>query len=116
TEAAEQSAAKAAAVSGDYITSWTPPASREYVETHLTRLEKTLAITPPGTASDRVLEMGAYLHITPALKTRVGYGEVRGCYFGPAGGKNRRVVKSDIGETFECEIDLFDAERERFPY
>ena len=52
---------------------------------HLTRLEKTLAITPPGGAADRILEMGVYLQITPALKTRLGYGEVRGCYYGPAG-------------------------------
>ena len=60
--------------------------SRDYVESHLSRLERTLAITPRGGPEDRVLEMGAYLHITPALKTRLGYGEVRGCYFGAAGG------------------------------
>ena len=68
----------------DYITSWAPAedGSRAYVESHLTRLEKTLAITPPGGPEDRVLEMGAYLQITPALKTRLGYGEVRGCYYG----------------------------------
>ncbi len=36
----------------------------------MTRLEKTLAITPPGGPDDRVLEMGAYLQITPALKTQ----------------------------------------------
>ena len=32
-----------------------------------------------------MLEMGAYLQITPALKSKLGYGEVRGCYYGPAG-------------------------------
>ncbi len=102
----------------EYITSWAPEqnGSRAYVKTHLTRLEKTLAITPPGTACDRVLEMGAYLHITPALKTRLGYGEVRGCYFGPLGQVNHRIVTSDTGETFECDVDLFDAEKDRFPY
>lgn len=105
-------------VAGDYIAAWTPveDGSRVYVETHLTRLEKTLAITPPGGPEDRVLEMGAYLQITPALKTQLGYGEVRGCYYGPLGEINRRTVTSETGESFECKIDLFDAEKDRFPY
>ena len=30
------------------------------------------------------------MQITPALKTRLGYGEVRGCYYGPAGQVDRR--------------------------
>jgi glycosyltransferase involved in cell wall biosynthesis/SAM-dependent methyltransferase len=102
----------------EYIASWAPPedGAREYVESHLSRLEKTLAITPPGGPGDRVLEMGAYLQITPALRTRLGYGEVRGCYFGKAGGEIRRAVTSGSGETFECTVDLFDAEKDPFPY
>jgi SAM-dependent methyltransferase len=105
-------------VPADYIASWTPPeeASRAYVETHRTRLEKTLELTPPGGPCDRVLEMGAYLNITPALKTRLGYGEVRGCYYGVLGKTEHRDVRSEEGEEFECEIDLFDAEKDRFPY
>lgn len=99
------------------ITAWASEnGSREYVENHLTRLEKTLAITPPGGPGDRVLEMGAYLQITPALKTRLGYGEVRGCYYGPAGRTEHRAVTSQSGEVFECDIDLFDAEKDVFPY
>ncbi len=35
-----------------------------------------------GGPDDRILEMGAYLQITPALHTKLGYGEVRGCYYG----------------------------------
>jgi glycosyltransferase involved in cell wall biosynthesis len=113
-----QPAAEPIHVQGEYIASWAPrdDGSRAYVETHLTRLEKTLAITPPGGPRDRVLEMGAYLQITPALRTCLGYGEVRGCYYGPAGTTNRRTVWSESGETFSCEIDLFDAEKDRFPY
>jgi glycosyltransferase involved in cell wall biosynthesis/SAM-dependent methyltransferase len=105
-------------VEGRYIAGWAPveDGSRGYVETHLTRLERTLAITPPGGPDDRILEMGAYLHITPALKTRLGYGEVRGCYFGPAGRTDHRRVTSESGEEFECCIDLFDAEKDQFPY
>jgi glycosyltransferase involved in cell wall biosynthesis/SAM-dependent methyltransferase len=102
----------------EYIESWAPAAdgSRDYVESHLSRLERTLAITPPGGPEDRVLEMGVYLQITPALKTRLGYGEVRGCYFGKAGGTHRREATSESGETFECTVDLFDAEKDPFPY
>ncbi len=102
----------------DEILHWTPPeeGERAYVQTHLTRLEKTLAVTPPGGPQDRILEMGAYLHITPSLKTKLGYGEVRGCYLGPAGQVNEKRATSATGETFDCSVDLFDAEKDRFPY
>ncbi len=101
-----------------YIQSWATVAegSKQYVDTHLTRLERTLEITPRGGPQDRVLEMGAYLHITAALKTRLGYGEVRGCYFGEAGKVHSRSGISATGETFDCAIDLFNAERDGFPY
>jgi glycosyltransferase involved in cell wall biosynthesis/SAM-dependent methyltransferase len=114
----EQAKPESVAVPGEYIAGWTDPedSARGYVETHMTRLERTLAITPPGSSADRVLEMGAYLHITPALKTRLGYGEARGCYYGPAGTVDHRSVTSETGERFECDIDLFDAERDAFPY
>lgn len=101
----------------EYVLTWTAEAAaREYVETHRTRLETTLAITPAGGPEDRILEMGAYLQITPALHTRLGYGEVRGCYFGPAGRTERHAVVSADAERFECEVDLFDAESDPFPY
>jgi len=90
--------------------------ARAYVETHLSRLEKTLAIIPPGGPQDRILEMGAYFQITPGLKTRLGYGEVRACYYGPAGRFERKTVESAQGERFTCDVDLFDAERDPFPY
>ena len=106
------------AVPIEYVAEWTPSdnGSRGYLATHQTRLEKTLAITPPGEEADRILEMGAYLQITPALKSKLGYGEVRGCYFGPAGETKQRVVTSETGESFACEVDLFDAESDPFPY
>jgi glycosyltransferase involved in cell wall biosynthesis/SAM-dependent methyltransferase len=97
---------------------WTPEDSeaRSYVDTHLTRIEKTLAITPPGGAGDRILEMGAYLQMTPQLRFRLGYPEVRGCYFGPLGKVEHKTVRAEDGEVFECDIDLFDAEKDVFPY
>jgi glycosyltransferase involved in cell wall biosynthesis/SAM-dependent methyltransferase len=88
----------------------------QYLDTHQTRLVKTLAITPPGGPGDRVLEMGAYLQITPALRSKLGYGKVRGCYYGPAGRVDHRTVTSSEGELFTCDIDHFDAEKDRFPY
>jgi glycosyltransferase involved in cell wall biosynthesis/SAM-dependent methyltransferase len=104
-------------VEPEYILSWAPDeAARNYIETHLSRFEKTLAITPPGGPEDRILEMGSYLQITPALKTRLGYGEVRGCYFGPAGQVDRHSITSSEGEPFQCTLELFDAEKDRFPY
>jgi glycosyltransferase involved in cell wall biosynthesis/SAM-dependent methyltransferase len=105
-------------VPAEYIAGWAPveDGSRAYVESHVTRLEKTLAITPAGGPGDRALEMGAYLQVTPALQTRLGYGEVRGCYYGPLGETKQRTVISEAGETFQCPIDLFDAEKDRFPY
>jgi len=101
-----------------YILGWAArdAESTNYAETHITRLERTLNITPPGGPEDRVLEMGAYMQITPALRGRLGYGEVRGCYYGPAGRVDHREVQSAEGEVFRCEVDLFDAERDRFPY
>jgi glycosyltransferase involved in cell wall biosynthesis/SAM-dependent methyltransferase len=88
----------------------------EYLDTHQTRLVKTLEITPPGGPEDRILEMGAYLQVTPALRSKLGYGEVRGCYYGPAGRVDHRTVTSAEGETFTCDIEHFDAEKDRFPY
>lgn len=103
--------------SAEYLEGWAAnEESREYLKTHETRLVKTLEITPPGGPCDRVLEMGAYLQITPALKTRLGYGEVRGCYYGKLGRSDIRTVKSAENEEFSCQIDHFDAEKDQFPY
>jgi SAM-dependent methyltransferase len=88
----------------------------KYLDTHETRLVKTLEITPRGGPGDRILEMGAYLQVTPALRSKLGYGEVRGCYYGPAGRVDHRTVTSAGGETFACDIEHFDAEKDRFPY
>jgi len=109
--------AEPVSVEPGYIRSWAQTdESRGYVETHITRLRRTLELVPPGKAEDRILEMGAYLQITPALRLKLGYGEVRGCYYGPAGNADRKAAVSSHGEEFACELDLFDAEKDRFPY
>jgi SAM-dependent methyltransferase len=100
------------------VLEWAPPdpPSRTYIDSHLARLTKTLEIIPPGTPSDRVLEMGSYMHVAPALKKRLGYGEVRGCYYGQLGVVEHHEVTSAEGERFECDLELFDAEKDVFPY
>jgi SAM-dependent methyltransferase len=60
--------------------------------------------------------MGAYMQITPALKHKLNYGYVRGCYYGPEGRIDRKSIVSETGETFECDIDHFDAEKHIYPY
>ncbi len=104
-------------VQAKYILDWAQDESaRNYIETHRTRLEKTLDVIPRGAPEKSILEMGSYLQITPALHTKLGYGFVRGCYYGRAGRIDHKDIYSAAGEHFTCEIDHFDAERDRFPY
>jgi glycosyltransferase involved in cell wall biosynthesis/SAM-dependent methyltransferase len=113
----DPAAATTPPVEAEYVQGWAQDrAARGYTETHGARLLRTLEITPPGEPDKRVLEMGAYLHITPALKSKLNYGEVRGCYYGPAGQVVERRAVSETGEEFVCTVDLFDAERDPFPY
>ena len=101
----------------DYILSWRhDEGARQYIETHKVRLVKTLDIIPKGAPEQSILEMGAYMQITPALNTKLGYGQVRGCYYGKLGRTDHKEIESETGERFFCEIDHFDAERDRFPY
>jgi glycosyltransferase involved in cell wall biosynthesis len=116
-ETDEAPAPESKPVTPEYIAGWASgPTAREYIEVHRTRLARTLEITPPGGPEDRILEMGAYLQITPALGAKLGYGAVRGCYYGPAGQVDHRTVVSEEGERFECDIELFNAEKDPFPY
>ena len=101
----------------EYLKGWAADKpARTYLSGHQTRLLKTLEMTPPGSPEERILEMGAYLQITPALRHKLAYGEVRGCYFGPPGRIDHRTATSADGKTFECDIDHFDAEKDPFPY
>jgi SAM-dependent methyltransferase len=113
-----QPPAKAPMSLADYILSYCGEAkpAQDYARVHLGRLVRTIEITPPGSSADRILEMGAYMQITPALKTRLGYGEVRGCYLGPLGVVDDKHATSSSGEAFSCKIDLFNAEKDRYPY
>ncbi|HEV8038998.1 MAG TPA: methyltransferase domain-containing protein [Bryobacteraceae bacterium] len=90
-------------------------AARQYFEKHLPRLARTLSLTPRPRTSGRILELGCYMQLTPFLQRWKGYREVRGAYHGVLG-ETRLGSASVGGEPFQCNIDLFDAERDRFPY
>lgn len=98
------------------IEGWVAPDAREYAAHHISRFVHTLGITPAGDESKSILEMGAYMQMTPALRFQLGYGSVRGCYYGKLGVVDHKSIVSADGRTFECDIDHFDAERDTFPY
>jgi SAM-dependent methyltransferase len=94
----------------------TPDAgARAYLDTHIPRLARTVALVPPPQATGRVLELGCYMQITPLLQRVCGYREVRGGYYGQLGKVDQKLVQYPDGE-FRCEVDHFDVERDRFPY
>ncbi|HEY1753993.1 MAG TPA: methyltransferase domain-containing protein [Bryobacteraceae bacterium] len=91
------------------------PGAKAYLEKHIPRLARTLALVPPPQSTGRVLELGCYMQITPLLQRVCGYKEVCGAYYGPVGRVDRKTMSFPDGE-FTCEIEHFDAERDPFPY
>jgi len=89
--------------------------SRRYLEKHISRLARTMALVPPPGETGRVLELGCYMQITPLLERLSGYREVRGAYYGKAGKSDRKTIRFPDGK-FTCRIDHFDAELDPFPY
>lgn len=113
-----ESAALPAASISSYLSTWIDRNSSAgtYFEAHSVRLTRTLQMIPRGDRGSRILELGCYMQITPALRGLLGYSEVRGGYLGPAGGWHRSSVTSIGGEEFTCTIDLFNCEVDRYPY
>ena len=89
--------------------------ARTYREIHLERIARTLSMVPLPGVTGRVLELGAYMQMTPVLQCVLGYEEVRGAYFGPPGHVDTKTITVGGKEVFRCFIDLFDAEKDRFP-
>jgi SAM-dependent methyltransferase len=90
--------------------------ARQYLENHIGRIGRTLTLVPPPARSGRALEMGAYMHMTPAVRCVLGYTEVRGAFFGPLGKVDEKSCRVGGREVFRCFVDLFDAEKDRYPY
>lgn len=94
----------------------TPDAgAKAYLEKHIPRLARTLALVPPPQGTGRALELGCYMQITPFLQRLCGYKEVRGAFYGAPGRVDRKTIQFPGGE-FECCIDHFDCDRDPFPY
>ena len=89
--------------------------ARAYLDTHVPRLARTVALVPPPQSTGRVLELGCYMQITPLLQRICGYAEVRGGYYGQPGKVDKKSIRFPDGE-FTCEVDHFDVERDAFPY
>jgi SAM-dependent methyltransferase len=89
--------------------------ARQYLEKHIPRLARTLALAPAPQQTGRVLELGCYMQITPLLDRACGYREVRGGYYGNTGKIDRKIVEFP-DRNFECFVDHFDAERDPYPY
>lgn len=89
--------------------------ARAYLNKHIPRLARTLALVPPPGPTGRVLELGCYMQITPLLQRLCGYREVRGGYYGEPGKTDQKTMLFPDGE-FQCFVDHFNAERDPFPY
>ncbi|HYA18862.1 MAG TPA: methyltransferase domain-containing protein [Bryobacteraceae bacterium] len=100
----------------EWIDTWVAPEARAYAAKHTSRFVQTLEMVPAGDESKAILEMGAYMQITPSLRFKLGYGHVRGCYYGQLGRTDHKTVVSESGEVFECHVDHFDAEKDIYPY
>ncbi len=103
-------------VGPEAVETWVAPDARSYATQHKTRFVHTLEMTPAGDESKSILEMGAYMQITAALRFELGYGNVRGCYYGKSGRVDHKSIVSENGEKFACDVDHFDAERDVYPY
>ena len=60
--------------------------------------------------------MGAHKQVMASLKFQSGYGTVRGCGRGPLGYIDSKTITSQSGEAYQCSVDLFDAEKDTYPY
>ena len=103
----------------EYLQGWaTGEASAEYLQYAPDAPAQDAGDHAAGRPGDRVLEMGAYLQITPALRTdarlrrspRLLLRETR------ARSDHRARDFRRGRDVFECEIDHFDAEKDPFPY
>lgn len=103
--------------------------TRGYLEVHMARMVRTLSVTPGPRLTGRILELGAYMHMTPALQCVMGYSEVRGAYYAKSPRnawdrwwrrwENKPVRKQvQVGgqDVFSCLVDPFDAEKDVWPY
>jgi SAM-dependent methyltransferase len=56
------------------------------------------------------------MQLAPALKLELGYGDVTGAYFGECGQVHSKAAFSGGSEIFRCDVFLFNAETDVFPF
>jgi SAM-dependent methyltransferase len=83
---------------------------------HKSRFANILEMTPPGDPSQSALAMVAHKQILASLKFQLGYGTVRGCDHGPSGHTDSKTITAQSGESYQCKVDLFDPEKDTYPY
>lgn len=88
---------------------------RAYFRDHLERLVDTLLVIPQSEGTGRALELGSYLQIPPALVHLRGYRTVHAAYLG-SGESFQQLVRTAGWPDITCEVDLFDAQSDVFPY
>ena len=90
---------------------------RSYFETHVKRYVATLNLLPNGTKEMLLLELGAaFHHLTPALVTCKGYGEVRCNDIWEGEKEQLRRVNSNRGdEQFSFRVHNFDVQAAPWP-
>ncbi len=104
----------------DYILSFIKdPAEREYTMAHMRRFIGTLQrIPPPQSSSDRLLELGSLLHLSPAIKKFCGYSEVYVADFWDSDEKMvlETIAQNEGSESYTFELHNFNVERDPFPW
>ena len=89
---------------------------RDYLELHLERLAYTLQRVPVAVRPRaEVLEIGSYGHFAAILVAELGYC-VRGAYLGELGRTDRRLITAGGQPVADILVDLFNAERDTWPY
>lgn len=95
-----------------------PGVRAKLVASVLPRLLGTLELIPDALAGGDILELGSSPYFLSLCLRRQGCGAVRhGNYFGTADRRaTERLVNRRSGEVVRVESDLFDVERDEFPY
>ncbi len=104
----------------DYILSFIhDPKELAYVKDHLRRFVATLQRIPPAQrTSDRLLELGSLLHLTPAIKKYCGYGEICCADMWDSAEKvtHEMLRQKDGPDCYTFELRNFNVEKDPFPY
>lgn len=89
---------------------------RSYLRQHAARIAETIAMTERVAQCGVALELGSYLHMAWLLEDGLGYGRVHCAGFGKLGSRVTKHLLLHEGHRYVKDVDLFDVERDPFPY